>query len=32
MKNKYLKEAFTRGGGGGGGLSFLKIKKIEKNS
>ncbi len=29
MKNKYLKEAFTRGGGG---LSFLKIKKIEKNS
>lgn len=31
MKNKYLKEAFTRGGGGEG-LSFLKIKKIEKNS
>ncbi len=30
MKNKYLKEAFTRGGGEG--LSFLKIKKIEKNS
>lgn len=29
MKNKYLKEAFTRGGGGG---VFLKIKKKEKNS
>lgn len=28
MKNKDLKEAFTRGGG----VSFLKIKKIEKNS
>lgn len=26
MKNKYLKEAFTRAGG----VNFLKIKKIEK--
>ncbi len=29
MKNKDLKEIFTRGGGG---LSFLKFEKIEKNS
>lgn len=26
MKNKYLKEAFTRAGG----VNFLKIEKIEK--
>lgn len=32
MKNKYLKEAFTRAEGGVNFLKIEKIEKIEKNS